>query len=827
MLAGQGHPVPRIDFVPGVGRCPDCGEPLGVYKSRIRTVATLAHGRFEAREILARCIRGAPCPVVGSEELGRLVPSRRRYGYDLVVHAGLSRYVGGMQREEIRAELRGNHGIDLSVGTVSNLCDRFLAGLERLHQHRAPALRAAMEGGYPLHLDATCEKGRGGLFVALDGWRGWVLTAGRIPTERRDHVQPLVEKAVAFFGDPVAIVRDMGDAIGAAVEPLRGRGVPDLVCHYHFLAAVGKKLLEHSYTLLRAALRRTGLRGDLFALLRELRLYRRYDGRLGAFGPGEVREDLLALVLWLLEGDGRKDEVFPFGLPHLRFVRRCERADGQAELWVPSPRTRPERGALRRLRSLLARLPKEPGVAEAAGRLDEAGQAFRELREVLRLTGGDLPRGDLRDRQPGLPAREVRRLVRIERELVRYKEELDRRTAAGEESPPHAAVRRCLERHGARLFGHPVRRDGEGRVIAVVARTNNVLEHLFGSHKQALRRRLGRAHLARDLQQQPAQAALVSNLHHPGYVEVLCGSLDNLPAAFAALEGAIVEGTTPLIRDHRDHGLHRRIGRLLGGTAATSERDTPGPRETPGSEEGPDLAPAPSETEGLTEEQMRARCATVFAPAHDPRLPPPGGVLTRTWQGAEHHVRILERDFEYRGRIYTDLTAIAREVTRGSYESGAKFFRLDSPRDPDGPQGAPPAAAPTYPLGPLAKRIREELTGAGYGATTIRSYVRQVQRYADHHMRSPEQMGAAEVGRYLLHLMESRPKSLASHRATRTALRTLYKVLLGRPGEIEDIPLRPEALTEYVTNLEATASVAPGTPPVSVEVASPPAATVV
>ena len=72
-------------------------------------------------------------------------------------------------------ELLCEHAIDLSPGSVSNLCDRFLRYLEALHVTRVPALRVAMEEGYPLHLDATCEHGKGGLLVCMDGWRGWVL----------------------------------------------------------------------------------------------------------------------------------------------------------------------------------------------------------------------------------------------------------------------------------------------------------------------------------------------------------------------------------------------------------------------------------------------------------------------------------------------------------------------------------------------------------------------------------------------------------------------------------------------------------------------------
>ena len=68
--------------------------------------------------------------------------------------------------------------------------------------------------------------------------------ATRISSEHEDHLRPLVEKTVALFGTPIATVRDRGEGMAKAVAPLRARGVPDFICHYHFLAAVGKKLFE-------------------------------------------------------------------------------------------------------------------------------------------------------------------------------------------------------------------------------------------------------------------------------------------------------------------------------------------------------------------------------------------------------------------------------------------------------------------------------------------------------------------------------------------------------------------------------------------------------
>ncbi|MCB1863441.1 MAG: hypothetical protein KDI47_17190, partial [Gammaproteobacteria bacterium] len=81
--------------------------------------------------------------------------------------------------------------------------------------------------------------------------------------------------------------------------------------------------------------------------------------------------------------------------------------------------------------------------------------------------------------------------------------------------------------------------------------------------KQRLRRRLGRANLGRDLEDQPAQAALTANLRHTDYVQILCGSLANLPAAFAELDRQEVEQSTPLVRDNRDATMLKRVSVLI------------------------------------------------------------------------------------------------------------------------------------------------------------------------------------------------------------------------------------------------------------------------
>jgi hypothetical protein len=59
----------------------------------------------------------------------------------------------------------------------------------------------------------------------------------------------------------------------------------------------------------------------------------------------------------------------------------------------------------------------------------------------------------------------------------------------------------------------------------------------------------------------------------------------------------------------------------------------------------------------------------------DPRLPPPGNIVERLYKGKMIRVIVLQEGFEYEGRRYKSLTAIAKEVS-GSHCNGFLFFRL-------------------------------------------------------------------------------------------------------------------------------------------------------
>lgn len=565
--ASKGRHLPRIDFIAEADTCAVCQAPLKVVRTKNRTVATYAEGLFEALEVQKKCSADSLHPVKKSDALARVVRPRQRFGYDLIVYVGLARYLRKKQREEIRDELFRKRGFKLSAGSVSNLCDRFLLYLEVLHLVRSPYLKAVMqEYGYPLHIDATSEYGKGGLLVCMDGFKKWVLCAGKIESESEERLKPFVERTIELFGDPIATVRDLGKPGKKAVAPLAQRGIPDFVCHYHFLGVVGEKLFDKPYALLRNILKLSHVRSDLRQLLKDLKFYRVKDPKKGRFGPGRVREDLLALVYWVTQGEGKKDAMYPFGLPHLEFFQRCRDAMQRADIWVPTPRTQAEKRALRHLGGLMRRLEKDKRFQDAVGRLEKGWQAFTRARNTLRLTDAELPRADTRYQSVGLPALEAQRLKEIERQVDCYLNDLQKRVGndnLSKPTTPNAIILKYFRKYRAELFGHPVIRDNDGTVIAVVERTNNVDEHFFGNEKQRLRRRVGRAHLGRDLEDQPAQAALAANLHHPDYVRILCGSLDHLHNAFADLDQQACDQATPLVRSNRDTTLQNRVRTLL------------------------------------------------------------------------------------------------------------------------------------------------------------------------------------------------------------------------------------------------------------------------
>jgi hypothetical protein len=301
------------------GPCPVCRVEMRVRKTVRRGGRTLEHGHFVALETVHGCKAGCILPsgalvMRRAAALAERIPPRATIGYDVMVFVGLKRFVEHRQRDEIRHALRQQHAITVSSGEASTLAARFLDYLEALHAARSAELRAvlASDGGWPLHIDATGENGRGTLLIAYTGWRGWVLGAWKVSTERADAILPRLRTVTARFGPPCAILRDLGKAMIEASDKLveeLALPIPILACHLHFARDVGKDLLDESHDCLRALMREAEVLPRLRVLARDL------GRRLG------TRIDLAreAFRLWQADDEGR--HCLPDGEAGLGTVR--------------------------------------------------------------------------------------------------------------------------------------------------------------------------------------------------------------------------------------------------------------------------------------------------------------------------------------------------------------------------------------------------------------------------------------------------------------------------------------------------------------------------
>lgn len=548
--------------------CSRCGGPTVVQKATAHHVASLEHGAFVARETVRVCARRCTHPsgelvTQRSRTLSQRVPRGGVYAYDLEVRVGLDRYLRHRQRLEIQRDLEDEQGISISTGEISLLAVRFLEHLDRLHRARAPVIREALasDGGYPLHIDATGEDGRGTLFAAYAGWRQWVLGAWKLSTERADQILPRLRDVVTTFGPPCAIVRDLGRAVTSAANDLvidLDLDIPILACHKHFAGDVGEGLLKASHDELRELVRRYRLMPDLRKLARDLgrRLGQRLpmlrgDVAAWAESPGDHSLPggpaglavVRSLAQWAMDysQDGEYG-TFPFDRPYYDMYLRCRKVRRAADAFLRnSPRDARLRQALERLARILDPVLSEVPFGTIARRLASRAVLFDELRHALRLgpAGSSDPGSSLTNPRSAQDAAVELQDVRVA--LGAFTERLrEQRPERGPAQDIRQAIDLVLDhmdRHGDSLWGHvislPVKAGGG---IRIVARTNNDLEGLWHVMKHGERRRSGRKTLTHDFECLPAAAALVQNLTHGDYTEILCGSLDRLPATFADLD---------------------------------------------------------------------------------------------------------------------------------------------------------------------------------------------------------------------------------------------------------------------------------------------------
>ncbi len=217
-------------------------------------MCTLDIGRFAARETILECTEDDT--VYYSEEPQSIVPYRCTFGFDVMVYVGKALFVRCLGEQEIIKELQ-ERNTPISDRGISYLGKKFIIYLAIAHRESREQLKEAMatKGGYILHLDGTCEQDSPHLITGLDGISEIVLDNIKLPSEKAEMLIPFLKGIKEQYGDPVALVRDMGKGISSAIEAVFP-STRDYICHYHFLRDIGKDLFEDEYRKIRNILKK-------------------------------------------------------------------------------------------------------------------------------------------------------------------------------------------------------------------------------------------------------------------------------------------------------------------------------------------------------------------------------------------------------------------------------------------------------------------------------------------------------------------------------------------------------------------------------------------
>jgi hypothetical protein len=512
-------------------------------------MVTMSMGPIIAYEKLLSC---ESCQqIYTSEELDKMVPKHCTFGYDVLVQVGKSLFLSHRNSREVCDALE-QRDVKISPREVDYLGQRFIIFLALAHRACSPRIRAFMraKGGYIFHLDGTCDGSSPHLLSGLDSVSEIVLANTKLASENSDQIIPFLQERVqTVFGDPLAVVTDMGAGILKAVEQVFPKPIIHLICHFHFLRDIGKDLLKADYAIVQQRLKKHAIETKLKKRARmfEKTLHTEpngVDAFVGGLGAKQLSASMASdamvacaysLIQWALAGKHQgRGYGFPFDRVHVDFTHRLYYL--QAYLKYFKRASFQDTSVLRPLHQLmgdLVDLSDDSKLKKAMREIDDKIQVFETLRTAMRIAPTDGKEGlNCNGMDVNLKTIE-KRVKRFCKHLKSDQQRYDR--------PEYQKMIGQIETYWDKLFADPITvQTDKGKVTIVPQRTNNIMEQLFRDHKKSHCRKTGNGRMNKALQTVLADTPLVKNLENDEYMNILLDGKANLEEVFAEIDVKLV-----------------------------------------------------------------------------------------------------------------------------------------------------------------------------------------------------------------------------------------------------------------------------------------------
>lgn len=507
-------------------------------------VSTLHIGKFRARETIRACPK---CDrAYRSEELGQLAPPGANFGYDVLVYAGQALWLRCRSEQEVVEEL-ARKNVLISPREVSLLGMKFIVYLAIAHRRIAADITADMRlrGGFVCHLDATCEVRDPLLMSSIDSLSEIVLCNIKLPSEHQEHIVPFLQRIKETFGIPLALVHDMGRGILKAVAKVFP-GVPDFICHFHFLRDIGKDFLATEYEVIRTRLRKHQIGGKLRYRAKQLKGDPdRNPALIDALATGLANHPLpdaalqslpglngYTLIQWALQGKSEGQGYgFPFDRPQLDFANRIRRLPADVE---QLSRTQlrgqwQDNAPYFKILVDLKTVMRDKALWHAVEELEKKITVFERLRKAMRIAPQSGRRGLNDEGQKS-------NIKTIKQRVTKFRAWLTNRKDYAHDQDARKMIEQ-IDQYWDKLFADPITvQTPSGPIQIQPQRTNNILEQFFRKLKRANRRKTGNAASSRMLRTMLAETPLVRNLQNPNYMKILLNGKPTLEAVFAEID---------------------------------------------------------------------------------------------------------------------------------------------------------------------------------------------------------------------------------------------------------------------------------------------------